>query len=389
MKSNLLVLLAPLALTLAACGQHNGAAGPGDIQGLAVSGSSYNGMAIAAQNVDPSIPSSSLYYYEFASGLVRELLPAEAGNDPAVFWADGHAFFFNRQGDTGSVRVFDPRQAGPVPAALSVNGLSEGDPWDVAPLVAGRSVTLANPLGENLQTLDYTTGTLQTVTTGDLPSGLHMRPRNLYRTGSQLFILSTGVKNGLTGESDDSARIYPANVATDGTLTFADQDPSTAALDGLSLSSTNPTGFLNRDGNGAADVLGLCGAKWPGCQAGADHLAGNQVTQLKDLTAASFPDSYWDQVVDGPSTGTAYAHVQTADGQYKVVKIDLAAGTTTDIHTFADERLYGLAYDTSSHTLFVGGRSGLQGTLTLYRDDQKIGTFALDGVPYGSALVPN
>ena len=100
-------------------------------------------MLIAATNVDASVKSSFVYYYDFAQGSIRTLLSSATGN-PAVFYADGKAFLFDRDAGQNDLRIFDPRSSSVVsPEAVTLPEISSGDPWDVTSLVPGESLLLA------------------------------------------------------------------------------------------------------------------------------------------------------------------------------------------------------------------------------------------------------
>jgi len=61
--------------------------------------------------------------------------------------------------------------------------------------------------------------------------------------------------------------------------------------------------------------------------------------------------------------------------------------SATELAAFEADRLYGLAFDDGSKTLFVGSTSDIQGSLDLYRNDVVVGSVDLDGVPYQYAFV--
>lgn len=383
MKSKLLILLAPLLSILAACGSDSDGAGTA-VEAPVIDNAGIAGMVFAAVNVDPSVRTSRVYYYEFGAGKITEILPSESGN-PALFYADGKVFLFNRQADLQNVRVFDPKDtATPLPAATALPSLTAGDPWDIAVVEAGKSVALASALGYSLDILNYQTGALSEVTLPKLSSKV-LRAHGLQRSGSHIAVLHSGTD--ASGIADGSQAVFDTQV-TAGTLTFVDGDQNTAEIDGQGLTGTNPTGFLNRDGTGGARIVGLCEKEWSDCVAGTDRMSDIRIDQQTTFAPADFPYYYKNQVVDGPASNYVFAHVRNNDNQYQVAKIDLNTKAVSAVHTFPDERLYGIAFDQGSRTLFVGGSSGLKGTLSLYRDDKAVGSLEIDGVLYASAFVP-
>jgi hypothetical protein len=378
--------VAALALlpALSACGGGGNDGEGAVIDGIAVQGSTRSGLFLAATNPDPSIKTSRLYHYDFASGQLTEVLGAESGN-PALFAADGHVFLFNRQPGTIDVRVLDPAAPKATPAAaMALSGVEAGDPWDVATLVSGRALLLASPLGGKLQTLDYTSGAVETVDDAGIASDA-LRPIGLLRNASKIYALHSAVS--ASDQADGSQQMYVLSPKDDGTAAFVDVTAATAAIDGYPVTASNPSSFVNRSG-GNAVVVGLCSESMSDCTAGSDRLADGKLTKARTFESGAFPYAFVNQIVDGPSDTAVYAHVRsTSDDGYRVIKLDAESGSVQQIHTFADERLYGIAYDKSSKTLFVGGRNGLKGTMTLYRDRDVIGTFELDGVPYSSAFI--
>lgn len=361
--------------------------GSDDIQGHVVEGSRFAAMVLAAVNVDPSIRTSRIYRYDFASGVVQELLPGESGN-PAVFAAGDQVLLFNRQSDAEkTLRVIDGKSSESEPGAPKALGdLADGDPLDVVPLRAGATALLASGLGARLQVLDIAAATLSDVDTTAL-AGDAVRPVALHKSGDNVFVAHSGLTD-LTasgGDSDGSQQLFVAQ-ATGDSLTWSDQKPATSEVDGLPLTASNPFGLVNRSDGGAL-VVGLCAEDSGACVAGADRLTSGAVAALATY-GDDFGYRFFNRIVDGPDSSTVYAHVTTAGNRYLVVKLNAQTKATTIVHEHPDERLYGLAYDTSSKTLFVGGIDGLKGTLTLYRDDVVAGQIELAGVPYSAAFVP-
>lgn len=382
MKSKILILLAPFLGFLTACGSGDGTAAS-EVQAPVIDNAGIAGMVFAAVSVDPSVRSSRIYYYEFAAGKITEILANESGN-PALFYADNRVFLFNRQSDLQNFRIFDPRQATPIADATALPTLTAGDPWDVAVLESGKTVALASALGESLDVLDYTTGTVSEISLPNLKSKT-LRPHALLRSGSHIAVLHSGTD--ASGNGDDTQAVYDTQI-TAGALAFVDADQATPVIDGQDLTGTNPTGFVDRDGAGGATIVGLCEKEWSGCKAGANRLNDLRVETTTPFLEKDFPFYYKNQVVDGPAPSLVYAHVQNVDKQFQVVKIDTQTKAVTTVHTFPDERLYGIAFDQGSRTLFVGGTEGIKGKLALYRDDQTLGSLEIDGVLYAAVFVP-
>jgi len=237
-----------------------------------------------------------------------------------------------------------------------------------------------------LQVLDLATGALNDAVSSTMVSDV-IRPHGLLRQNARVYIAHSGV--GATGTADGTQQLYTGQITAEGVLSLTDQDPSTPGIvDGRPLSATNPAGFLNV-ASGSAVVAGLCPESMPGCTAGADRisLANGSVSNINSLT--DLPLHVVSDMSDGLAPNVVHAHVKNASGEYQIVSIDLTTKQTAVVHTFADARLYGFAYDTATRTLIVGTRDGLSGGVYLYRDGQLSGSFALPGVPYHVALVKN
>jgi hypothetical protein len=386
-----LISLTLLAVSAAACGTSSDDGGSPVIKAPVVPGSTQAGLAFSANNVDDSLSTARVYYYDFASGEVKELLDAEA-RSPGVFYVDGQLFVFNRTESERNVSFFDPKAVAAAledgksytPARTDLPDLAPNDPWDVVPLVAGQSVLLASPSAGKLQTFDYATGQLSDTTIkGAAATGL--RPNGLLHAGTRVDILHTGTS--ASGQGDGTQAIFLATADGSGALTFVDTDTSSpGAIDGVKITPTNPSGFIGASSSSAL-VVGLCTPSITHCDAGADRFQPTGTSVQPVATLDDLPYAFHNQIVAGPTADTVFAHVVTADDEYKVIKIDLETKAVEDVHTFPDERLYGIAYDSGSKTLFVGGHDGIKGTLTLYRDGAEAGTVQLDGVPFSTALV--
>lgn len=116
-------LFATILSLAAACGNSGGGESV-RIQGPRIEGSTHVGMVFAAVSVDQSLKSSRVYRYEFATGLVVELLPGESGN-PGVFAFGDKVLLFNRQaGSDKTVRLVDPKGDDSAPKAALVQPIA-------------------------------------------------------------------------------------------------------------------------------------------------------------------------------------------------------------------------------------------------------------------------
>jgi hypothetical protein len=383
MRFNYPICLIGLALTALACGHDDGSAGEETIQGLKIDGAGARGVVIASTSVDASIKASRVYYYEFASGLVRSLGATESSN-PAVFWAAGQVHLFNRQAGAINYRAFDPRaDAGAFPEATPLAGVAAGDPWAVAPVASGE-LLLASYAGKKLQRL--TTATGETADIDAAPIGAELRPTSVVGSGNAFYVLSSGLASDEA--ADGTQKLYTLQRDATGVISFKDADASTPGVDGQGLSASFPGGVYRFTGDSGL-IVGLCPPKVEGCIAGYDRLDAGKVAAGGALDATKLKYRLTNQVETGPSASEVFAQVDVDDKDHQVIRLNVATGTATKIAALPDGRLYGLAFETTSRTLLMGGVNGVKGSLSLYRDDKLVGSFDVDGVPYSMAFVPS
>jgi hypothetical protein len=373
---------------VAACGKSDDSRDSGDrFAAPVISSSSYRSLFFVGQATDPSIPTSRLYRYDLREGFIQGLSSSESAN-AALFSDSNKVLLFNRQEGQMGFRVIEPGPeitVGPVKTLA----LKPGDPFDIAPLVQGKSVLLGEPLGGNLRILNYQTGEVSSLNLSPELNIDTLRPIGLWREGELISIIHTGLEiqgNG-SAASNGSQQIFRLRVSPDGTLTYIDANPTTSVIDGIPLAGSNPSGFLNRN-NGRAAVLSLCNARISPCVSGIDLYSKDRVTETQ-LWNNLFSYQFLGQIIDGSSDDDVYAHVQTPDRRYLLIKISLSTRSVEEIHTFQDERLYGIAFDSSSKTLFVGGVEDGFGAMRLYKAEKKAEKIQLDSVFYRGLFLNN
>lgn len=362
-----------VAVSLAACGRSSDQ-GKTETMGPVVDGSSFAGLIVAATNIDQSVGTSRVYYYEFRTGRVRELLSAE-GIDPAVFFTDNRAFLFNRSTDRRTVRIFDPRaEESVLPEEQALSDLAAGDPWDIETLATGKSIVLASLFKDELQVLDLESGTLGNSNVTLSPG----RPRSFLRRDNQLKVLTMG----LTADQKPDGDAEIAFFSTSETGLIKQRASIHVPGEGV------PSALLNRDESGGATIVSLCEADNANCQPKAFRLTSAGTLQPFAFSGTTPPVYSFNKTVDGPSPAIVHAHVSSRSG-FWIIRLDLNTNDREDLVSLGDdERIYGLAFDASAGILFVGGHKGLKGQLTLFKNDKDFGACDLDGVPYSIALVP-
>ena len=388
MAHNLRFLALVTSIVVAACGKSDESRDSGDrFAAPALSSSSYRSLFFIGQTADLSIPTSRLYRYDLREGFIQGLSSSESAN--ATLFSDGNkVLLFNRQEGQTGFRVIDPGPEitiGPVKTLA----LKAGDPFDIAPIEPGKSVLLGEPLGGNLHILDYQTGEISSLNLSSQLNVDTLRPIGLWRDGELISIIHTGLEiqgNG-SAASNGSQQIFRLRISQDGTLTYLDANPTSSVIDGIRIAGSNPSGFLNRS-NGRAAILSLCNARISPCISGVDIYSKDRVTETQ-LWNNIFSYQFLGQIIDGTSDDDVYAHVQTPDRRYLLIKISLSTRSVEEIHTFQDERLYGIAFDSSSQTLFVGGVEDGFGAITLYQSGKKLEKIPLDSVFYRGLFLNN
>lgn len=375
-----------LPLIASACGKSNEVDNKEtEILAPIILGSAYQAMLFVGQSVDPSLRTSTLYQYHLNRGSIKSLSTGEAAN--ASLFSDGtNVLLFNRQEEQESFRVITPGRDATV-GPLYPLALSPGDPFDLASVTAGESVILAEPLGGKLRFLNYQNAVLSTLNLSQKLAVNPLRPIGLSRAGDQFSVLHTGLTFHRDGSatSDRSQQVFKLRVESNASFSFQDQNTATPEIDGIPLTGTNPSGFLGEQ-DSKATILSLCSPRIQPCTAAMDTLDAGRVTKSQ-LWEEHFPYSFLGQIINGSSVDDVFAHVSSRDGRSLVIKIHLPTRGVEEIHTFADERLYGIAFDVSSGTLFIGGVEEGFGTLTVYPPGKKPEKITFDSVFYRSAFI--
>ncbi len=362
---------------------------PDSVAAPVVSGSSKHGLAFSAVPTSSTFRGSTMYYYDFAAGNIRELFTSESDN-PFVIALGTKVFFFLRDRTGADFKIIEPKSTSSIPTTLSIADIEEGDPWDV--------VTLPNDTSKMLLALRETGRLLlaetQTGKVLDMPDiqwetdGEDFRPIGLAKKGSSIFVLHHGLDS--QKEANNSQRIFVLKNESAGVLAAEDQDASTVGIDGVKLRASNATKFFHTDESSFLTV-GLS-ASWMGSNtsAAAEVFTPDtrKVSLLADLSDLDY--EYKGNMTEGDGETVIYAHVKKKDTEdYAVVKFDFSGGEkrATVIEEVSHSSIFGLFFDKSSGTLFVGGKTEGGARLNLYKNDVKTSTVELSKVPYSGAFV--
>lgn len=372
---------------LTACGKTENIQDSDDLfTAPSLSGSTFKGMIFTGQAPDPSIPTGRAYQYNFEEGVIRALSNGESAN-AAVFSFGEKVLLFNRLEGHTDFRIISPGSSPSISPPTNLN-LAPGDPFDVVAFHQGKSALLAEPLGGKLRALDVTNGTLRSVITGAVLAVDPIRPVSLLSVGDQLSILHTGVEVKSEGfvVSNGSQQVFNALIVNEDKLSLLDSNTATAPIDGVPLSGSNPSNFLNRQKN-ETKILSLCNSQIKSCRSALDKVSGTRITESV-IWDGSFKYDFLGQIIDGPTNDQVFALLKAnTNGQSYLAKIDLPTKSVEEIQSFPSERLFGIAFDPSSSTLFVGGTKDGLGTLTIYKNQKKLDEISLDGVFYRSVFV--
>jgi hypothetical protein len=380
-----LFLIALLILT--GCGKSENIQDSDDLfTAPTLSGSAFKGMIFTGQAPDLSIPTGRAYQYNFEEGLIRALSNGESA-DAAVFSFGEKVLLFNRSNGYTDFRIISPGLSASISPRTNLD-LAPGDPFDAISFQEGKSALLAEPLGGKLRVLDVAKGTLSSVVAGASLAVDPLRPVSLLREGDQLSILHTGVevKNEGFAITNGSQQIFSATIANSERLSFLDSNSATNVIDGVPLSGSNPSNFLNRKKTDAK-ILSLCNSRIKSCRSALDIVSGTRITE-SIIWDGSFKYEFLGQIIDGPTTDQVFALIKSqTSGQSYLAKIDFPTKSIEEIQSFQSERLFGIAFDQSASTLFVGGTKDGLGILTIYRNLKKLDEISLDGVFYRSVFV--
>jgi LysM repeat protein len=135
-------------------------------------------------------------------------------------------------------------------------------------------------------------------------------------------------------------------------------------------------------------LISLCADYMENCQSSALQLDVNS-EELKVVgSLSSLNLQFHNQIIAAKDEYEIYAQVKEGD-VYKILKIDVASATViSEIHSYGSQkRPFGMSFDSSTDTLFVGGIESFKGTMTIYKQDTLEGSFELSGVPYNSSFI--
>lgn len=385
---NQLKIIVLLASALQACGGGTTDGKGETVSAPIISGSNASGLAFSAVNRDRNIRTSRIYYYDFNAGTIKQSLSGESGS-PALFYKDNRLFVLNRDSSQQNLRIIeDVKFSGSAAISHDLSSLAPGDPWSLETVTSGKSVVLGAPESGKIHLLDYLTGDLTDIDTSAL-THQPLRATGMYRSGSVINVVHSGVKK-LAADSymnDGSQAVYRMQVDANGGISLRNENTATSSIDGTALKATNPV-IAGADSS-SIRIVGLCNNVISGCHAAIQTFSNGVLSTENDFTnASSFKYQIVNQIVEGQTPQEFYAHVQTPDGQYKLIQFNAATLAAKEVHTFSDYNLYGFAYDKGSDSLFVGEAGSISGSMYIYRNNYLQDEIELGGVLFSSALIP-
>ena len=358
---------------------------------------------------DPYNRLTSIYFYDFNAGKVHLLSQAEGGN-PIVFWDGSKAWHFSRKSEeSASVLRFDPlafSKGQPVDLSerWTINWPAAGDPVSLAAGMKDQ-VILGAPFSGGLYGLSPRSK-VQLVTNSDqefqVPdANLHPTAiaRTTFQMASQFLVahssLSQSEQEGGLAVNGESQLFHFTKADKNSEVTSMvgkaiDTNPQTSAIDGVTLSASYPTLLTPLD-TGSWSVAGLCPLVSQPCQNGLDIIDLETHKRSESYTLSQdFPYTLQHNLVSGLEPTTVFAQViAKADQQQQIGLLDYRSGEFEVWHTFAEDRLFGSAFDSESATLIVGEQDSLHGQILLFRDALKVGEVVLDDVFYSGVIIGN
>lgn len=363
-----------LSLYLTACG--SGSGGSGGISAPTISGSSYRGLLFTTVDRNEQVDAGVLYYYDFSAGEIRNLSAIESRN-PFVAYSQSKVFLFNRQAGNQNLHIFSSLNGNQSPqTTLSTSSLEAGDPADAVPTEKG--LLLATPFSGGLHEVSLEDqGISEIFRNSEFDAQGGLRAAALQKSGSAIRIAHRAHRGSTLSTSALGKGLVYTLLIRSGTLAIE-------SATGAELTTTNPGAFVS---GSATRVVGMCYESLTSCTSGSSKIGSSGVSNSVSYSSALARYQLHNQIVDAGGD-SFYAHVSSAsDASTKVVKVNAATGTASEIHSFTSSRLFGMMSDPSSETLFVGGASEIGGHITVYQEDEKIEEIELDAVPYNGTLV--
>jgi len=374
-----------------ACGDSRNTGDAQETSAPALTGSSLAGLAFTSVPVDARYSTSTLSFYDFQRGKIRQILGSES-KAAAVFWQNDQLFHFNRSTELRNYKMLDPRlDQTQITGARTTPNAEPGDPMAIHSL-GNERVALALTSASKITILTPSTGD-EIATIDPLDSGIgflarYFRPVSFFTLGDQIFVLHYGL-NLVTGQYESKPEIFVFSATK---LSFEDQiDSTSATLDGISASAQAPT-FLAA-ASGKPLLFGLCPAGLTPSQCTSKVERFDPATLKVSAVPFDFAANPYDligRIVDGNGTDTLYAKVKhQTKGTSHVVEINLTTETMTEIHQVQDSYdRGGIFYDSSTGTLFVGDGNDSSGQLSIYTDGELMAEVDLLDVPEAGAAVP-
>ncbi len=375
-----------LFATLQACGSSTDSTKEPSIEAPTLPEATSKGLVFAALNHDLSAGNSVIYFYDFKEGVITKLSQGESAN-PYLIGVGQKVVLFNRHNNLKNYKILDPFTPDPDGKGINLN-LADGDPFDAVPIDSNQDLLLlASPIGQKLQTLRLSSGSLNNVNGTTNLAVSTIRPISLSRVAQTVYMTHSGLALSAdgVGKADGTQQIFTSTISGE-SLMFTDLDPSTAKIDGSPLTATFP---LFSNGKGVQDfkTLGLCNSQMQGCQAGMDQVQNGKAQKIAVFTKTD-QARYVDQFTAAGDQSFGYGLVANAKDETIIGKISLSDGSIEEtLKTFDQKRLFGLVYEPGSKTLIIGDVAGDRDAILLYRDNKLFKKIEIDGVLYRGVFV--
>lgn len=340
MRFKVLSAFLPLFL-LAACGKDSNTSLPPEVKadrGL---------LLTTTQNYE----SSRLFFFEFATGNVTQLLSGESG-DPSLFLSRDQIFFFNRSATNSNMRRITIQEGSfNIGVQTSIPGAGAGDPQAIIHLDE-RHLLMSFWASSSLGIFDLQEGKMTTAPAISFDTGAAINPSHIFRP-SPLF---TAEKNGVTefyvihqGLASDGLSLTGKQqifiMTWNGTqLSAIDLDESKEGVQGIAIKVTNPTDVFQLS-NGQVLISGSCTI-----YGGANCISGFESVDLNTRTTSlvwdmsSMKEKHNGALIKGDDQ-TFFAQMITPDltdplkGEKIIARLELTNKTVQTLYTYPENSI--------------------------------------------------
>ncbi len=337
--------------------------------------SDYRGLLFTARK---GIHSSILYWYNFKTGIVEEILNGQSG-DPKLFLIKDKIYLFNRMGFQKNYLILDTQNNFELLQPEKSSFLSSGDPYFLLPITEDYSLLSCLSEGK-IKLFNLKSGVLNDLYTDNM-----FRPGNLIlkkdSSGKKhIYTLSLGLNDFWS--PDSSQKIYDFILEKNPNFTLKLQSTK------KTNASYSETLFENTMNSNELFSFSLAYEKG---ESSYDriNLSNLDVTQAHDLSDLSSYEKFGSPVLTQDGFFLTPVKEKTS-GERKIKSIFFNPFKETDYHPLERKTSsISLVYDKSNNCVFIGENEETKnGKIHFYCGDKKVFTEEIDLDFYEGVLIP-